>query len=221
MDNTTPGINPQSGHRTSFWVIGFILLGVIVVVLATAFLLNQHFRSHVGIEPAVHRPTRSALTPTPHTGGVGPATAQATSSVAPTPIPAATPTVAPTPRTAVMEAYDRYWKTYSQALYTLNTSAISQVAGGNELRRVKVEVASFRQKNDAVHVRVSHHALIIAIKGNSATIYDEQHDGSWAIDPVTKEPHQGPNWRHLEKDFYYLKNTGGVWKVVKSVRQEG
>jgi hypothetical protein len=221
MDDTTPRRNPQSDHQASFWVIGFILLGVIVVVLAAAFLLNQHFRSHVGIEPAVRTPTRSASTPTSHTGGTGSATAQPTGSQIPTPIPTTTPTVAPTPRSAVMDAYDRYWRAYSQALYTLNTSAIGQVAGGNELRRVKAEVASFKRNNDAVHVRVSHHALIVAIKGNSATIYDEQHDGSWAIDPVTKEPHQGPNRRHLEKDFYYLKNTGGIWKVVKSVRQEG
>jgi hypothetical protein len=216
MDKTTVESNPQPESRTPFWLTGLILLGVVVVVLVAAFLLNQHFRPQVGIEPAVRTPVRSVSTPTSHTGA-SPATAQPTGSVAPTP----TPTVAPTPRKAVMDAYDLYWKTYSQVLYTLNTSMIGQVAAGSELQRVKAEVASFKQSNDAVHVRVSHHALIVAIKSNSATIYDEQHDGSWAIDPVTKEPHQAPNRRHLEKDIYYLKNIGSVWKVVKSVRQEG
>jgi hypothetical protein len=221
MDETTTGINPQSEHRTPFWVVGLMLLGVVVVVLVGAFLVTQHFRSHVGIEPAVRTPARSSLTPSDHTRGAAPATAQSTVSVVPTPVPTVSPTSALSPRQQVMQAYNQYWQDYSQALYTLSTSRIGQVAAGDEFRRVKAEVAGFRQSNDAVHVRVSHHALIVAIKGNTATIFDTEHDGSWAIDPVTKEPYQAPNRHHLEKDIYFLKKTSGVWKVVKSVRQEG
>jgi CYTH domain-containing protein len=96
---------------------------------------------------------------------------------------------------------------------------MSDVATGNELRRVQAEVAALQQRHRAVRVRVSHSALIVSIKGDRATVYDEQHDRSFLINPVTKEPHNGSVPPFLEKDIYYLQKVDGTWKIVKSLRQ--
>ena len=120
-----------------------------------------------------------------------------------------------------MHAYHRYWQDYSQALYTLNTSHMGDVAIGAELRRVRAEVDGFRRRNDAVRVRVTHHALIVAMKGNTATIYDEVLNRSFLIDPVTKQPPRGSNQADLEKNIYSLKKTDGAWKVIRVLRQKG
>jgi hypothetical protein len=119
----------------------------------------------------------------------------------------------------VERAYYRYWRDYSQALFTLDTSHMSDVAAGAELKRVQAEVADLRQGNYAVHVRVSHSALIVSIKGDTATVYDDQRDSSFLINPVTKEPHNGSVQPYPEKDIYYLRKMNGNWKVVKSLRQ--
>ena len=92
-------------------------------------------------------------------------------------------------------------------------------AAGDELKRVQAEVADLRQRNRAVHVRVSHSALIVSIKGNMATVYDDQRDSSFLINPVTNEPHNGSVQPYPEKDIYYLRKMNGDWKVVKSLRQ--
>jgi len=118
-----------------------------------------------------------------------------------------------------MQAYHRYWQDYSQALYTLDTSHMGSVATGAELRRVQAEVAGFRRRTRAVHVRVTHSALIVSIKGDSATVYDEIHNRSFTIDPVTKQPPQGSNQVDVEKDIYFFKNIHGIWKVTKSLRE--
>jgi hypothetical protein len=219
MDKTTLGSNPQPESRTPFWLTGLILLGVVVVVLVAAFLLNQHFRPHVGIEPSVRTPVRSASTPTSHTGGVAPATAQPTASVAATPVSTVQPTPALSSRQQVVQAYHSYWRDYSQALYRLNTTDMTRVAAGKELHRVAAEVAALRQRARAVHVLVSHSALIVSVKGNSATLYDQQTDRSFLINPLTKEPRNGSAPPYVEKDIYFLQKIHGAWMVVKSLRQ--
>jgi hypothetical protein len=66
---------------------------------------------------------------------------------------------------------------------------------------------------------VSHSALIVSIKGSTATVYDDQRDSSFLINPATKEPHNGSVQPYSEKDIYYLRKMNGNWKVVKSLRQ--
>jgi hypothetical protein len=221
MDETTEGPNPQSGHRTPFWAVGLILLGIVVVVLAGAFLLNQHFQPHVGIKPVARTPTRSSSTPNGHKRGAAPATAQSTVSAAPTSVPTVAPTPTLSPRQQVVQAYDRYWQNYSQALYTLNTSRMTRVATGNELHRVEAEVAGFKKRGYAVRVRVTHHALIVSITGDKAAVYDQVLNDSYAVDPVTKKPGQGSSQADREKNIYSLQKIHGVWKVTKVLRQEG
>lgn len=217
VDETEARVKSDSGSRTPYWVIGLGLLGVVVVLLVAAFFLNQGLRSHVGIQP---------LTPSVSKKGVsspGQQTTSLPSTVAPTAAPRATAQPTPTlsPRQQVKQAYDRYWQTYSQSLYTLDTSRMSGVAADGELHRVEAEVAGFRRQNFAVRVRVTHHVLIVSIKGDTATVYDQVLNRSFAIDPVTKRPGQGSNRADLEKNIYTLKRIEGVWKVTKLLRQQG
>ena len=219
----TTDTNANSHRSPSYWKVGLALLALVVVLLVGAFLLNHQLRPRVGVAPAA---TISGTTPHPTSGLRGrtststaqPAIATATSTrVGPT----ARPTPTPTPRQALMQAYHRYWQNYTQALYTLDPSHMGEVATGAELRRVQAEVAGFRRRNDAVRVRVTHHALIVSIKGDTATIYDEVLNRSFLIDPITKQPPHGSNQADLEKNIYSLKKIDGAWKVTKVLRQKG
>jgi len=218
MGKTTAGLNPQSGHRRPFWVVGLLLLGVVLVILAGAFVLSHHVRSHVGIESVARTPVRSFSTPSAYRGGGAAATAQSTVSVTPTSIPTVQPTPTLSPRQQVMQAYHHYWRDYRQALYTLSSSQMSNVATGGELRQVEAQVVSLRRDNRAVRTRVTHHALVVSIRGDKATVYDEILNRSFTIDPVTKQPPQGSNRADLEKDIYFFQRIHGKWKVVKSVQ---
>ncbi|HZU12177.1 MAG TPA: hypothetical protein VFB58_04995 [Chloroflexota bacterium] len=220
MDETTAGPDRQSERRPPYWAVGLALLGVIVVVLAVAFLLNEHLRPHVGIQPLTHAPGKGSPTVTLHPGASGTVTPQPTASPAPTTVATMAPTPVLTPRQQVIQAYYRYWRAYSQTLYTLNTSPMGAVAAGSELTQVQSQVASLRQQRRAVHVVVIHHALIVSVKGNKATVYDEIRNRSFTINPVTKQPPHGSNLADLEKDIYFLQKIHGSWKVVKSLRQE-
>jgi len=221
MGKTTAGLNPQSEHRRPFWVVGLLLLGVVLVILAGAFVLSHHVRSHVGIESGARTPVRSFSTPSAYRGGGAAATAQSTVSVTPTSIPTVQPTPTLSPRQQVMQAYHHYWRDYRQALYTLTTSRMSRAAAGNELQRVESEVAGFKKRGYAVRVRVTHHALIVSITADTATVYDEVLNRSYAVDPVTKQPGQGSSRADREKNVYSLQKFHGVWKVTKVLRQGG
>jgi len=218
MGKTTAGLNPEAGHRRPFWVVGLLLLGVVVVVLVFAFVSSHHFRSKVGIESGARTPVRSSSTPSAYQGGGTPATAQSTVSATPTSLPTVQPTPVLSPRQQVMQAYHHYWRDYRQALYTLTSSQMSNIATGDELRQVEAQVVSLRRDNHAVRTRVTHHALVVSIRGDKATVYDEILNRSFTIDPVTKQPPQGSNRADLEKDIYFFQRIQGKWKVVKSVQ---
>ncbi len=221
MGKTTVGINPQPGHRRPFWVVGLLLLGAVVVVLVFAFVSSHHFRSHVGIESGARTPVRSSSPRGANTGVGSPATAQSTVSATPTSVPTVQPTPTLSPRQQVMQAYHHYWRDYRQALYTLTTSHMSRAAAGNELQRVESEVAGFKKRGYAVRVRVTHHALIVSITGDTAMVYDEVLNRSYAVDPVSKQPGQGSSQADREKNVYSLQKFHGVWKVTKVLRQGG
>ena len=221
MDESGAREAPQP--KPYLW-IGLGLLTLVVLILVAAFVLNNQLRPHVGIAPV----SGATRTPGAHRisgAGSTPTAQSATATAAPTSTPAtATPTARPTPapstREAVILAYHHYWQVYSQALYTLTISHVSEVAAGSELRQIQAQVASLRRDNRAVRVRVTHHALIVSVKGEKATVYDEILNRSFTIDPVTKQPPQGSNQADLEKDIYFLQKAQGTWKVVKSLRQE-
>lgn len=217
MDESTTDMTrgPHSGRP--YWMVALILLGVVALVLAAAFLLNQRLRLPIGIEPAATtRPSTPSTRPV-----TNPTAAPTGSPVTSTPTTTATTTPMLSPRQQVVQAYRGYWHIYSRALYTLRTSGVNAVAADGELQRIQAEVAGFRQEDRAVHVRVTHHYLIVSVRGDRAQLYDEQLDRSFLIDPVTKDPHTASNKGHRETDIYFLKKIDGVWKVTKSLRQQG
>ena len=52
-------------------------------------------------------------------------------------------------------AEERYWETYADALYDLNTSRLSEVAAGEELARMigKVEELRARNRRSSIHFK--------------------------------------------------------------------
>lgn len=216
MGQTTSSTSGGSDGRRPYGKVGLALLALVVALVVAAFYLDRHLRPSVGVS-AAPTPTGAPSNPTP---GTVPPTAGATAvTTTATPTTTVAPGPTPTPRQQVERAYYRYWQDYSHALFTLATSRMRDVAAGGELKRVQAEVSDLRQRNRAVHVRVSHSALIVSIKGNTATVYDDQRDSSFLINPVTKEPHNGSVQPYPEKDIYYLRKMNGNWKVVKSLRQ--
>jgi hypothetical protein len=147
-----------------------------------------------------------------------PAAAPATTAIG---VPAEGGPSTPQLEEEVEQAYRRYWELYSEALYTLDTSRVGQVAANEELRRIEDEVSGFRARARAVRVDVSHSYLIVDVTDAGATVYDEITDRSFLIDPGTKEPSRGPDTAHLVKDIFYFRKVDGAWKVTRSLRQEG
>lgn len=221
MGETTGSPKGTSGGR-SYRRVALALLGLIVVLLVGAFFLDRHLRPHVGVRPLASSAPRKHVSATVQSLGTTVPTTSSPATAAPgTPTVTPAPTATPSPRQQVVEAYGRYWRLYSEALYTLNTSRVGEVAADGELHRINAEVAGFRRQNYAVRVRVTHSALIVSIKGDTATLYDEVRNRSFAIDPVTKKPGQGSNRADLEKNVYTLRRIHGVWKVTRLLRQQG
>lgn len=219
MDEMTPGAKRSSTERP-YRTTALALLILVIVLLGAAFFLNQRLRPHVGIAPVRVTPHATSSTTAHDTTALPRPTVAATPLVTATSSPS-TPTPTLTPRQQIAQAYHRYWQDYSRALYTLDATRMSAVAAGGELTRVQAEVAGFRQENRAVHVRVTHHELLVKVTGDRAQVYDEEIDRSFLIDPVTKQPPDAPNKGHLEKDIYFLQRIDGTWKVTGSLRQQG
>lgn len=122
---------------------------------------------------------------------------------------------------AVEQAYLRYWERYSQALLTLDTAPIAEVADSDERMRIEAEVAGFRVRGRAVRVLVDHRYRIGNLSAQAAVVTDAISNRSFTVDPKTLEPAQGPDVADLEQDTYLMKKLGGIWKVVQSTRQRG
>ncbi len=200
---------PQT--RRPYWPIGLALLGLVVAVLGAAVVLDHQLRPRVGVEPLATVQVAAEATP-PQTA---PPPAVAAS-------PAAEGASSATPLEAeVGDAYRRYWLLYSEALFTLDTSRLGEVAVDEELSRIKDEVDGFQARARAVRVDVAHNFILVDLTDTAATLHDEITDRSFLIDPVTKEPSRGPDSAHVVKDIFFLKKVDGAWKVTKSLRQEG
>jgi hypothetical protein len=136
------------------------------------------------------------------------------------PAPLATASSASARRAAIEDAYLRYWDFYSDALFRLDTSRIPEVAAGEEVQRIQAEVGSFRRRDRAVRVRVSHR-YTIGDGPAGAWVRDEIADRSFTIDPRTRLPGQGPDVTDVVRDLVLMKELGDSWKVIKSTRDRG
>jgi hypothetical protein len=205
--------------RRPYWPVAVGLLGVMIVVLVSGFLLNKQFRSRVGVEQGnavgIASPASAAVADI----GADRTAASALPITSSAVVAASSGSVTNPLAQDVTNAYEHYWQVYSDALLRLDTSQVAQVATGDELKRIQAEVDGFRQKNVAVQVVVEHHYFVFDANATEAKVYDEVHNTSYGVDPVTKQRGPVSNQTDIEKDTYFFGKADGAWKVTKSVRQ--
>jgi hypothetical protein len=205
--------------RRPYWPVAVGLLGVIVVVLVSGFLLNKQFRSRVGVEQGnavgIASPASAAVADI----GADRTAASALPITSGAPAAASTAGVSDPLAQEVTSAYEHYWDVYSDAVLRLDASQLSQVSTGQELNEIQSEVDGLVKRNRAVRVVVEHHYFVFDATGTQAKVYDEVHNQSFTIDPATKQPPQGSQQTDIEKDTFFLSKADGVWKVTSSVRQ--
>lgn len=155
-------------------------------------------------------------------GSSGQSTATATPSVTqnPTPVsPGPTTTTTPSVEEDIAAAYRRYWEIYAEALFELEEGKLAEVMTGPRLERGLEEIKSLRADRQAVRSVLDLDPAVVSIRENEATVIDEYENGSYLIDPVTKEPIAGHGSPVLIREAFTLVHVEGVWKVFDSVRQ--
>ncbi len=138
-----------------------------------------------------------------------------------TPSTTATASSSPTPSVEdeVEAAYLNYWDVYSDAVYNLDSSHLSQVMTGPRLDRAIDEVNDLLQQGRAVEIDVVNSPAVIQVDGSSAVLLDEYENSSRFIDPQTKEPLSSPAEPQTIRDTVTLNLIDGTWKVYDSVRE--
>jgi|SRR5581483_2531177 len=210
-----------SSSGTRYPLVAGMLAAVVLLLLVGGWFAGQHFRGSVGIDGVPAMSSSSAPAVSPSTVAAPPAVKAASPALpsAATSPQANAPRVATSPAEQQIEqAYLHYWDVYSGALFNLDASAASQVAAGAEVQRIQDEVDSFRRKGDAVRVVVQHHYLIFDVTDTDAKVYDEIQNGSFSVDPLTKQPPQGSDATDLERDTFFFHRIDGAWKVERRTR---
>jgi hypothetical protein len=156
-------------------------------------------------------------------GGDGEPTTPTGAEPSPRPSPAVTATAEATPTPSledeVSEAYLRYWDAYSDALFELDATLAQDVAGGDELDRIREEIEDLRSQGLALKTVVEHDFVIVEVSEESATLLDEIVNNSFFIDAETKEPPQAEGSGEVLRDTFHLEKVDGQWMVVGSTRQ--
>ncbi len=195
-------------------LIGLGLLLLVMLILGGAWVVNARLRPATDI---VQEPV--STTPAPATATPQTSSPPAASTIAPPLNGMATPD--PDLEHAVEQAYLRYWERYSQALETLDTSRVPEVATGEELARIQEEVESIRERGLAVHLDVSHKYVIFDVGPEEAKVFDEMLNRSYSIEAGATDSSQEPGMSGQVKDTFFFTNVDGIWKVTNSVRHEG
>lgn len=144
-----------------------------------------------------------------------------------TPTPLASPIATETPRPVVtqspekdvLNAYVRYWKVYTEALFGLDESHLAEVMAGPRLDRAIQEIRSLSAQGRAVRIVVENDPAVASIVGDVAQVIDVYKNSSYQIDAVTKQPVAGTGTPNVLRDTVTLERVGGVWKVRDAVRQ--
>ncbi|MPZ16150.1 MAG: hypothetical protein GEU73_17330 [Chloroflexi bacterium] len=191
--------------RRPYWVVGLALLGLVMVMLAIAFVADRQLRPRLSVDPAP-TPSLAAAATSPAAAGTS---NPANGSSSPLSL-----------EQEIEEAYLRYWDVYSEALLNLDTSRIPEVAADDELRRIEEEVGGLRNRNEAARINVTHDYEILDITSTGGTVYDEALNQSYTVDPVTKTSPEGTNRSEILRDLYFFEKRDHMWKIVKSYRVE-
>ncbi len=119
----------------------------------------------------------------------------------------------------VGDAYLHYWDAYSAALLNLDPSLVEQLAGGEQLHRIRNEIDGLRAQGVAERTVVEHHFVVIGATATTATVSDEIVNNSFFVDPVTKYPPSAAGSGERFTDIYQMEKVGDRWIVVNGSRQ--
>lgn len=207
-------------ERRPYWMIALALLGLVLAVLAGAFLLERRARPRVGIEPTAdvtmvtqataapveeHSPTAAA--------GIVPTTAAASASPG-------LRTADPAAEREIEEAYRMYLRIYSDAVLNLDTSRLHEVLDGRALQLVTDEVNELKARGRPVKIIEDERTIAFArVTEAGATLVDEYTSRSVYVDPRTLQPlpRTGPPARIRQS--YELQKVAGVWKIIDGTRE--
>lgn len=129
--------------------------------------------------------------------------------------PAATPSI----EDEVIAGYLKYWEVYSEALFNLDASRLSNVMDGPRLERAIGEISDLEQQGKAVEIDVDNQPAVVEVEGDTAVVLDNYENRSRFIDPQTKEPLSSPGDAEVIRDTVTLMLLDGVWKVFDTVRE--
>ena len=142
------------------------------------------------------------------------------------PSPAGTVTVEPTPTAspeeAVKETYLHYWEVYSESLFNLDSTRLSEIMTGPRVERALEEIERLQEQGRAVKIVVENRPVVVQVEGDQAVVLDEYENRSHFIDPETKEPlSEPPATGETIRDRVTLTRVGDTWKVLDTVREVG
>ena len=203
------------GKVRPYWPVALALFGVAAVLLVSGFLYIRQSRASVGV---ASQPATSVVAVAAQ---VSPVPSIANQPSAPASVAAAAPSATASDPLAqeVADAYQRYWQVYSDAMLQLDSSLLPQVTAGAALKDNQDEIAGLQARKRAVRVVVEHHFFVFNVTATDARVYDEVHNQSYLVDPVTKQAPQSSQQVDIEKDTFQLSKLDGSWKVTTSTRQ--
>ncbi len=142
-------------------------------------------------------------------------------TVVPTPTPTATPAPAPAPSVEekVAAAYLAYWDAYALAALWLDASLMEGFASGEELRRIRDEVAALRESGVALRVVVEHDLLVVVTSPASAVVVDRITNRSFYVDPVSRQPPRAEGGGEMLRDTVFMEKAGERWIATGSQRE--
>jgi hypothetical protein len=188
------------------WAVELALFALVLVILVGAFFLNDRLKPKVGTEPV-----STAVTST---------RATAISSLSPT-VAGAVPATTLDPngeKAAVVEAYLHYWDVYTSALISLDSSHLSDVMDGDELKRVQAYLDQLKAGHQALKIDVSHHYEVTSVTPDTATLDDELTNRSYLVDSATTLPLGSPEPAAPETIACRFQLENGVWKVTSVIK---
>ena len=190
------------GGRIALGSAVLVAAAIAVVLLAAATRGEQHAGATIVAVP--HAAPEAVPAPAP------PAATATT-----TPMPAPAPSV----EEGVEAAYLAYWDAYALAALHLDASLAEGFASGEELRRIRDEIASLRASGVALRVVVEHDLLVVVTSPASAVVVDRITNRSFYVDPVTRQPPRAEGGGEVLRDTVFMEKAGERWIATGSQRE--
>lgn len=123
------------------------------------------------------------------------------------------------PEEVVIRDYLHHWEVYSDALYNLDPSRLTEVMTGPRLERALKEIEDLRNEGHAVDIDIENRPVVVQLSENESVVADDYENRSRLIDPTTKEPIGEPRPDEVIRTTVTLTRTEDTWKVLESVRE--